>query len=59
MRLETVRYQLEKGGPVYRGILVNEGAGPLLDLQGKAVEDVWDYTKENRWVLDIPEDYDA
>jgi hypothetical protein len=59
MRLESVIYRETEHGPMKRGVLVDEGMGPLLDMKGKAVEDVWHYHRENRWVLEIPEDTDA
>jgi hypothetical protein len=57
MRVETVIYQERKGGPAKRGLLINEGEGQFIGENGQPLEagEVWDYTRENRWVLEFPD----
>lgn len=45
MRIETVEYRLTEKGPWEPGILIDEGNGPLLTLEGKIIkEPIWDWT---------------
>lgn len=53
IRLETIVYQTVKGGPQMRGLLVNEGDGPVLDEKGAAVPEVWDYRRDNRFIVEV------
>jgi len=57
MRLESVTFQRTKGGPHERGILVNEGDGPLLGANGQPVEAgaCWDYRRDYQHVMTIPD----
>lgn len=58
MRIESVKYQVDKGGPWKRGVIINEGMGPLLDLQGQPVADVWDYHVDHLQVMTLEETND-
>jgi hypothetical protein len=56
MRIETITYWLDEKKKVpYRGLLVNEGDGPILDMKGEKVGDVWDYHRDNEYVITIPD----
>lgn len=56
MRIESVKFIRSKGGPEETGILVAEGDGPLIDLKGKIVGEIWNYRVDHRHVITVEEE---
>lgn len=56
MILKSIHYQVEKNGPWARGVLVNEGSGPILDVQGAEVTEVWDYRDSREFLITMSDE---
>jgi hypothetical protein len=53
MRIERVIYWESKDGPRKVGVLVNEGDGPLLDMDGNPVTEIYHYRRPMDQILTI------
>ena len=55
MRLETVDFKRTKLSPRERGVMVNEGDGPLIDMDGNIVKaPVYNWWARNESVMFVP-----
>lgn len=54
LRIETIRFRRFEHSPWERGITVNEGSGPIIDMHGHVVSPpVHDYQMINDTVLTV------
>jgi hypothetical protein len=53
MHIQTIEFRREYYSEYERGILINEGHGPIIDKNGKVVTSVWDYRKTLTLVVDL------
>ncbi len=53
MRLDKITFQRTEGGEPEHGLLVNEGIGPILDKEGKQVEECWHYRRTGDFTVEV------
>jgi len=53
LRIERVIYWETANGPRKVGVLINEGIGPLLDMDGKVVDNIYHYRRPCDQILTI------
>jgi len=45
MHICKVRFRRKKDDPEELGLLINDGEGPILDKDGRAIEECWNYNR--------------
>jgi hypothetical protein len=54
IRIESITFQRNEHGPFETGLLINEGDGPIIDMDGKVVEaPIWQWRPNNRLVMEL------
>lgn len=56
LRVETCRFKRTKDTPWEYGVVVNEGAGPIIDMDGKVVPSepvIWNWTPVSDSLLTV------
>lgn len=54
MRLEVVSFQRDKSSEIERGVMVDEGNGPLIDMNGHIVPaPIWNWVSLNEAVMTV------
>lgn len=57
LRLETCLFKRKEDDPLWEtGVLVAEGDGGILDLEGKIVPEVWDHHRTSQQVMTVFEE---
>lgn len=58
MRIETVEFQREQDSPIELGVMINEGDGPIIDMDGKMVPEggLWHYHLRSIHVMTVTEE---
>lgn len=54
IRVDHCEFLRESSSDWEDGIIVNEGMGPIVDVNGEIVKDVWNYRVTHRHVMTVP-----
>lgn len=58
LRAETIHFKRAKASPMETGILINEGAGPIIDMDGKVVPfdaGIWNWWPLSEGLMTVKE----
>lgn len=61
MRIASVKFKRTKDSPWEEGVVVNDGSGPIIDLDGKVIPDdpqIWDYQYTPYLAVEFTGSYD-